>query len=194
MQFDVVSPDQFRMVAWKNGKGKTRELMCEPHGCDDFDWRLSMAPVNSNGAFSNFTNYHRTLILVDGNGLTLNHSSGQRDELSRRFDMAQFDGAWKTDAKLHNGDILDFNVMARQGRCCALVTVLKDKKQHKLQVEADQLLVYSLDGDIAISSPDGRSTKLPATHLLRANSAITGEWTVLGADAICVQIQYLVQR
>ncbi len=47
MQFNIISPDQYRTVAWKNGKGRTQELLFGGSSEDSFDWRLSMAPVNS---------------------------------------------------------------------------------------------------------------------------------------------------
>jgi environmental stress-induced protein Ves len=92
MQFNIILPNQFRSVAWKNGQGSTQELAFGGNSIDSFDWRLSMAPVIIDGDFSDFGQYDRTLILIDGNGLTLNHSNGQQDELSQRFDMAHFDG------------------------------------------------------------------------------------------------------
>jgi environmental stress-induced protein Ves len=189
MGFNIVTPDQYRTVPWKNGKGSTLELMVEKcRGEDEFVWRLSMAPVIANGAFSDFAHYDRTLILVEGNGITLNHGNGQCDVLKKKFDMAQFDGGWHTDVVLQAGDILDFNVMTRQGKCRAQVTLLDQNNSHRLSVNADQLLVYALESDVNISPCDSDSFTLPAKHLLCASSMEPGSWILSGEAVICAQI------
>ena len=47
MQFNIISPDQYRTVAWKNGKGRTQELLFGGFSEDSFDWVLSMETVKS---------------------------------------------------------------------------------------------------------------------------------------------------
>ena len=41
---------------WKNGGGATREIACWPAGTglDSFDWRISVATIAADGAFSLF--------------------------------------------------------------------------------------------------------------------------------------------
>lgn len=189
MQFNIKSPEQYRTVAWKNGKGSTKELVFGGSSVDSFDWRLSMAPVMSSGDFSDFEHYDRILILIDGNGLTLDHDSGQRDALNQRFEMAHFDGGWRTRATLHDGDIVDFNVMTRQHKCRAKVTVLDGSNSQLLSVSASLLLLYSVDNDISILSPNSSEITLPTAHLLQVESATSGQWVIIGGPVICVQIE-----
>jgi environmental stress-induced protein Ves len=191
MQYNIISPDQYRSVAWKNGKGRTQELVFGGSSVDIFDWRLSMAPVISSGEFSDFKQYDRTLILINGNGLTLDHDSGQRDSLNQRFDLAHFDGGWRTNATLHDGDILDFNVMTRRHKCRSKVTVLDDSKSQALSVSVGRLLIYSVETDISILSPDSSAITLPATHLFQTESAKSGQWAITGGPVVCVQIRYV---
>ena len=80
----IISPDQFKTIAWKNGQGETTELAISPGGTlADFDWRLSMASVVSDGAFSDFTGYDRQLILLNGHGIKLAHDDKQTDAADR---------------------------------------------------------------------------------------------------------------
>lgn len=188
MQFNVMSPDQFRTVAWKNGKGSTKELVFGGASEDSFDWRLSMAPVITDGEFSDFEHYDRTLVLINGNGLTLDYDNGQQDVLSQRFDMAHFDGGWRTSAKLHDGGILDFNVMTRQGRCRSDESVLEGSKGQHLSVSANLLFIYSVDSEISILLPDSSVVVLPGDHLFRTDNAEAGQWHVSGGAVVCVQI------
>lgn len=65
--FKIISPDQYQIIAWKIGKGVTTELAINSGGTlNNFDWRLSIASVVGNGAFSHFSGYHRQLILLRG--------------------------------------------------------------------------------------------------------------------------------
>ena len=190
MQFNIISPSQFKTVPWKNGKGNTRELMFENiPGETEFAWRLSMAPVIEDGLFSDFSGYDRTLILVEGMGLTLKHKNRQTDVLERRFDSAQFDGAWSTEAVLMGGEITDFNVMTRQGVCAAQVDVIRNHGEHEITVNADYLMLYPLDSAVAILTSEAETFQLLATNLFQAISPPTGVWKISGQAVICIQIR-----
>ena len=49
-------------VAWKNGAGVTRELAsaARDHPAGGFDWRISVADVDSSGDFSTFSGTGKT--------------------------------------------------------------------------------------------------------------------------------------
>lgn len=66
------------VAPWKNGGGETREIAAFPPGAgfDDFDWRLSIATIAEDGAFSAFPGIDRTLILLSGNGVALRLDDG----------------------------------------------------------------------------------------------------------------------
>ena len=60
-------------MPWKNGGGVTTEIAVFPEaaGLDDFEWRLSMATVATDGPFSLFAGVDRTLAVLDGEGIVL---------------------------------------------------------------------------------------------------------------------------
>ena len=110
--FSIVSPSEFVSMPWKNGLGKTIEILKQDlPGEDRFAWRLSMADVTTDGIFSNFAGYDRTLLLLEGNGITLKHGNDQVDVLEAPLQAARFDGGTETEAVLHSGAIRDFNIM-----------------------------------------------------------------------------------
>ena len=83
MKLTCLTPADFKTVPWKNGQGSTRELRFENlEDSEAFAWRLSMAPVVTDGVFSDFTGYDRKLLLVEGAGMTLSHDNGQTDNLA----------------------------------------------------------------------------------------------------------------
>jgi environmental stress-induced protein Ves len=103
---------------WKNGGGSTTQIAVFPPDADfeDFDWRVSLATIAGDGAFSEFPGVERTLALVDGHGMTL-EIDGEAALLSKADPVAVFDGESRVVAKLNRGPSTDFNVMTRVDRC-----------------------------------------------------------------------------
>jgi environmental stress-induced protein Ves len=105
-------------VPWKNGGGSTTEIAVFPPdaGFDDFDWRVSLATISADGPFSVFPGVDRTLVLVEGHGVTLD-IDGEPVLVSAAEPVAAFEGDARVAAKLNRGATVDFNVMTRTDRC-----------------------------------------------------------------------------
>jgi uncharacterized protein len=103
---------------WKNGGGRTTEIVVSPEGAgfDDFDWRLSVAEVASDGPFSLFPGIDRTLTLIEGNGLAMAIENHEPVTLTTTSAPLAFPGDVPITATLVGGPIRDFNVMTRRGR------------------------------------------------------------------------------
>ena len=191
IKYSCISPNEFKVVPWRNGRGTTAELwVCQVPGKDIFAGRLSMASVVANGRFSDFSGYDRTLILIQGKGVVLTHGNGQRDELKKRFDMASFSGNCGTCATLIDGPIKDFNIMTHKETCSSEVNVLKDFGTHELPVDSDHLLIYAPDNDISILTDQNQRISLSAGHLLHVPEPIHATWSIKGNSIICTRISY----
>lgn len=108
----------YRRMPWKNGKGETIEIAIFPPTAtvDDFDWRISMAPVVADGPFSRFEEIDRTLSILSGEGMALSVEGMAPVILGTQSEPFSFPGDQKTDAILQAGPITDLNVMTRRGR------------------------------------------------------------------------------
>src|SRR5580704_1106020 len=95
-QMIIMRESRYRAVPWKNGGGVTREVLRVPPEPTAFDWRLSLATIDSPGPFSCFDGYQRTLALVRGPGVELDFGQHGRTQLTRAGQMVSFDGAWAT--------------------------------------------------------------------------------------------------
>ncbi|GAB3420234.1 HutD family protein [Massilia agilis] len=106
-------------VPWKNGGGSTTEIAIAPPdaGFDEFEWRVSLATIAADGPFSQFPGVDRTLVLVEGHGVTLDFEDGERVLVCEDDPLAAFPGEPRVDAKLNRGATTDFNVMTRRERC-----------------------------------------------------------------------------
>ncbi len=117
--FEHFSLKKITPVAWKNGGGTTREIACVPNRATmaDFDWRVSVAEVSADGAFSIFENVDRSISLLDGQGMELLDSRGGLiHALTLPHAPYAFAGEVPIFARLLNGPTTDFNVMVRRGK------------------------------------------------------------------------------
>jgi environmental stress-induced protein Ves len=183
----VLSPDLFKTIPWKNGKGETIELAINYGGnLDDFVWRLSMASVVEDGVFSDFSGYQRNLILIEGNGINLQHDHSKIDKLSNILDIASFDGACSTLGNLHAGAITDFNVITHKEKCSVTVETFKERQTLELKV-ADLCFIYSLSGAFQLTSYQNQQI-IKTGHLLKLGTLKAGEITITGQKLIVVYL------
>lgn len=115
---------QLPVTPWKNGGGSTREIACWPPGAglDDFDWRVSVANIDSSGPFSRFLGVDRVIVLLEGNGAYL-QGDGVDHRLGVPLQPFAFPGEAAIDCTLLGGSSSDFNVMSRRGKLLADVHV-----------------------------------------------------------------------
>ena len=105
----------YRRMRWKNGGGWTTELAVSPEsGADTFDWRISIAEIESDGAFSTFPNCDRYIALLDGVGMRLTFDKSADAELRERLRFVPFAGEWQTFGQLISGPVRDFNLIVRR--------------------------------------------------------------------------------
>jgi environmental stress-induced protein Ves len=102
---------------WKNGGGVTHDIAVWPDhaGLDDFDWRVSMAEVATDGPFSLFPGVDRTLAVLSGtmrltiDGRGVHDFTADGAPLSFPGDIAVFGSPL-------GGAVTDLNVMVRRDR------------------------------------------------------------------------------
>jgi environmental stress-induced protein Ves len=125
MRARVLRAVDYRRMRWKNGGGWTTELAAHPQGSGDagsaFDWRISIAEIESDGAFSTFPDCDRVIALLDGFGMELTFDAAPSVRLERRLHFIRFAGEWRTHGKLISGPVRDFNVILRRAAVAAVV-------------------------------------------------------------------------
>jgi len=190
----IISPTQFITMPWKNGLGKTIELLLQPASERDpnpgFLWRLSIASVIEGGAFSDFKGYQRTLTLLEGNGITLRYDDLSEDTLRNPLQKAHFNGDASTQATLHQGPVKDFNVIARRDACTAMVNNFTHASQQSLALDADECFVYAHKASAVIHMEGMENIELAAGHLLVLGGAKRTKLALTADAAIVVQISH----
>ena len=143
-------------VSWKNGGGSTTEIAIAPPeaGFDDFEWRISLATIAADGAFSQFPGVDRTLVLVDGHGATLDIEDEGQVAVTADEPVQHFAGEAHVQAKLHRGATTDFNVMTRRDVCHHELGRRRLDGESKFAARADITVLFLAAGDALTLSSD----------------------------------------
>lgn len=146
----LIRSSSYRRQQWKNGGGETIEIAVYPHGAttSDFDWRVSMARVETDGPFSAFPDIDRTLSILHGQGIELSVDGQEPVTISDR--PHSFPGDVATSARLLDGPITDLNVMTRRGRFRHRVTSAQLVDEIDMVVRSPIALLYCADGTATI--------------------------------------------
>lgn len=164
-------------VPWKNGRGTTRELaVSENYG--HTVWRLSLADITQDGAFSTFPRMTRIHTIVAGQGLQL--TGGEATLTAKPFHPLHFDGGLPLTARLLDGACRAFNVIYNPKLVTASAQTLTGDRvittegQHALFVLCGKL-------DLGPAGTFGSGDGLVSDH------AVSG---VMADDAQVLQIQF----
>ncbi|MDX8450135.1 HutD/Ves family protein [Mesorhizobium captivum] len=142
----------YRVMPWKNGGGSTTEIAVSPQsaGLDDFDWRISMARVETSGPFSSFAGVDRTLAVLEGEGIVLEIAGRSASRLTAASAPLSFPGDVPTGATLIGGPITDLNVMTRRSRMTHTVERLSLSDETWVEHSVGTTLVLSVNGGVKV--------------------------------------------
>ncbi|MCS5591742.1 MAG: HutD family protein [Gammaproteobacteria bacterium] len=189
---EVITKSKFKTIPWKNDKGETVELAINEGGTiDDFDWRLSIASVDENGEFSDFSGYFRHLVLIKGRGVELSHDNKTCDSLDQLLSVAKFDGGCKTCATLTDGPISDFNLITKSSLYYGTIQTFIDCKSATL-AKSELGFLYTLsDSSVLVEDGEKMLCKLPAGDLLKISNSQQRDFRITGSNIIHVRIDHL---
>jgi hypothetical protein len=118
----IIRSSDYLVMPWKNGGGETTEIFVSPP-TGNFDWRISIAKVTSDGPFSSFAGYERHIMTLSGQGMMLDIEGCGVSELERLKPFS-FSGDLRVIGSLVDGPVLDFNLIVRrdfgQGTLCVM--------------------------------------------------------------------------
>lgn len=150
MTVTVIRYDDHDLVPWKNGLGMTREVANAQRVDGRLLWRISLATVDRDGPFSDFSSYRRVIMMLEGDGMTLDFGPHGRAVLDRPFVPHVFDGGWPTSATLHGGPTRDLNVVTSHDGVRSHVEVLRLGPARETESPGPGLtFLHVLDGPVA---------------------------------------------
>ena len=124
MSLRLIPANDYRRERWRNGLGWTREIVAQAAlqesadvSAQPWDWRLSIAEVDSDCAFSAFPGCDRVLMLLSGHGMELRFDDGEISVVAPPHGRIAFAGERSLQCRLLDGPTTDFNAMVRRDRC-----------------------------------------------------------------------------
>lgn len=177
---------------WRNGGGRTREVVSRPEGAgfDAFDWRVSVATIAADGPFSVFAGVDRTILLLDGDGLCLRSTSPVGavvvvHTLAEPLVPYGFRGELSLDCTLLGGESTDVNLMVRRGRGSGRLTVLG----RTATVASREGLLLAVGGYVEVEG-DGWVDRLPDGEGLWWDASASLEVRSAGPKAAVVAVTW----
>jgi uncharacterized protein len=144
----IIRPSAYRVMPWKNGGGETTEIFVSPP-TGNFDWRVSIAKVNSDGPFSTFGGYERHIMTLSGQGMMLDIEGRGVSELELLKPIS-FSGDLRVNGSLVDGPVLDFNLMVRRDFGRGTLRVKDCGAGYHFLPGLSLRLIYVLDGESRI--------------------------------------------
>jgi environmental stress-induced protein Ves len=193
MPLRLIPANEYRRERWRNGLGWTREIARNPVDSSDWDWRLSIAEVDSDCAFSAFPGCDRVLMLLSGNGMELQFDDGEASTVAPPHGRVAFAGERALQCRLLDGPTTDFNAIVRRDRCTMQVWHRPLVGSMVFFAEAGVLWAIHLIAGRATIKSAGESATLDAgdTALLETGVTDASVRSILdgGGDVVLVRIQ-----
>lgn len=151
----VLPAQGYRRMRWKNDAGWTSEILRVPDQ-EEWCWRLSIAEVEADSAFSAFPGVERWLMLLSGEGMQLCFEDGTTQTLRPPHGAVQLSGDRALTGRLVDGRSTDFNVMWRRDRHAAQIWRRPLEESMVVFVEPDETwAIHLLSGEMGIASDAG---------------------------------------
>jgi environmental stress-induced protein Ves len=171
----VIRKSSFTPTPWKNGGGITHEAIRVPEHGGAFRWRVSVAQIDASGPFSEFAEYNRKMVLLQGSGIRLTFAGGLETHLRDVGALAEFDGALATECELLSGPCVDLNLMVSKSIPGVRAWVERLRAPRSLQPPHGTMLAFAISGSLSVSFGNREFTSLQAWDLAVASPQDRGE-------------------
>lgn len=141
------------MLLWRNGGGRTRELLVWPQA-EEWRLRVSVAEIEADGPFSAFAGIDRCFAVLEGAGVVLSLPPGDV-RLTPGDGAVSFAGEAAPMCRLIDGPTRDLNLMVRRGAGVASMTRSPGIGAHWRGVYAAGTLWWSDDAAETMPAVDG---------------------------------------
>ncbi|MGQ0801070.1 MAG: HutD/Ves family protein [Pseudomarimonas sp.] len=187
---------EFQRMRWRNQLGWTREIAREPHPSGVGDaWRVSIAEIDHDSAYSEFPGRNREQVLLEGNGFVLTFPDGSETRLEPPHGRIAFDGRLAPQCRLIDGPVRDFNLFYDPSLLTATLHHRPLVGTMLVFVEPTSTwLIYAMAGQFTLRGDDSRLPVLQG-DCLRADNPANGRQRLLlegGGELLLVSISPLV--
>ncbi len=192
MTAHIITPNEYRQMQWKNGRGSTLEVFAVRDDTD-FLWRLSIATIEESCPFSNFPDHQRILIPLEGDPVQLQHDGGDPVTI-KMLQPYRFDGAAQTACALLGKRAVDFNVMTSKSYGTSDARVASGPFSKTLELKrARHACIYVHRGAASVTV-DGYVENLgeSCTWMMQSPSGMTQRSAEVTGSSDCIVVMVTV--
>lgn len=153
----ILRSNGYQRMPWRNGGGTTTEIWKAASPAGETLWRLSIADVASDGPFSEFPGIDRWIMVISGKGMELTIEAMGAKRLDRPFEPLFFSGEAKTDCRLIDGPIRDFNFMIARSFGKGTLQVSRLTPGMAAPLGENTAAIHVLSGSVEIETNDVRA-------------------------------------
>lgn len=147
----LLKAQDYTKMPWKNGAGITEEVIkVTDNNVDNFLWRVSIADITEDGAFSSFTGYQRIISVLEGNGMVLEVDGKPSRSLST-FDPFAFKGESEISCKLLNGPLRDFNLIYNPLAIAANLQWIVNEQPTRIFTCAEDMVLFNAGDKVTVN-------------------------------------------
>ncbi len=186
----LITRDSLTPRPWKNGGGLTRQIACFPPDSDlgSFDWRISMAEVAQDGAFSRFEGADRRLYILEGAGLELRFGAHGLRQL-QGGEHIDFPGEAEVHGRLLDGAVTDLSIMVQRDRQRAYFKKVSVNGSTALDLPWETAALFVCSGRITMKDPAVVANRfdtvmLDARHARTLSISGSAEVLLVGLDPV----------
>ncbi len=169
MSLSLIGVQAITPQAWRNGGGRTRELLVWP-AQGPWQLRISRADIEVDGPFSSFAGVTRWFTVLRGNGVELSFPTGNVALCAGDAALC-FDGADAPGCRLLDGATEDLNLMAIGGQSLMCQAVAGQSWDTPMSMRG---LYTTVAGHLRAPQWD---RQVPSHSLLWDDEAAAGGWT-----------------
>lgn len=154
MGVTLLRHDAYDRRPWNNGGGMTRDVWLYPQAASpvDFDIRVSLASIETDGPFSAFPAIDRTITLVGGSSFILDFD-GKREQRIGFLQPFSFDSEQTPSSRLDDGGASAFNVMSRRASWSHEVSIIQGGGRLDVPLPEDAIAVcHAVQGSWGVSA------------------------------------------
>lgn len=176
-----INPNRYKSMKWQNGLGNTLELAREDHeqrfSDSPFKWRISIADVDSDGPFSKFSNIDRHLMLLQGNGISLDGGNHGIGVLYDHMQVYGFPGDIEIEGHLSDGPIRNLNLMVDRRFVRGELDGFYVDGPERVMLKSDVHFIHLVDGSAPVTidlNGELKTLKAGATmRFMKMNTGVT---------------------
>jgi environmental stress-induced protein Ves len=182
----ILRSESYPELPWKNGGGTTHEIAAFGNG--EPQWRVSLATIDRDGPFSDFSGYDRTIVPVDGAGFELELDGNERIVLARRYEPFRFTGEQKVECRLLAGRSRDLNAMTLRSHFRHDVRAVALASERRV-VEVSHTSFLFVAGDVTVACR-GDTFALREGDTLACDEAVRLELSARAPGTVVLFLQF----